>query len=198
MGAAAVSVAERLQLPEKKYFKIGEVASLLDVKPHVLRYWETEFPQVRPQKSRSGQRMYRHKDVETLATIRELLYVQKFTIPGARQALRGLTSSTIGKAKKAAAQPSLLPEAVASVDVVPVVHGDVSGARETEFGEALALTAETIEVGVVAVPDAPVAAFAQQAPVSNVVIEDAIAELESVLRLVDDAEARAQARKLSS
>lgn len=75
-------------LPEKKYFKIGEVADLVGVEPHVLRYWETQFPQVRPHKARSGHRLYRRREVETLLVIRELLHVQRFTIAGARQALR--------------------------------------------------------------------------------------------------------------
>jgi DNA-binding transcriptional MerR regulator len=75
-------------LPEKKYFKIGEVADLVGVEPHVLRYWETQFPQVRPHKARSGHRLYRRREVETLLMIRELLHVQRFTIAGARQALR--------------------------------------------------------------------------------------------------------------
>jgi DNA-binding transcriptional MerR regulator len=78
----------KVQLPAKKYFKIGEVAHLVGVEPHVLRYWQTQFPQVRPQKSRSGHRLYRRKDVETLLSVKELLHVQRFTIAGARQALR--------------------------------------------------------------------------------------------------------------
>ena len=58
-------------LPEKKYFKIGEVADLVGVEPHVLRYWETQFPQVRPHKARSGHRLYRRREVETLLVIRK-------------------------------------------------------------------------------------------------------------------------------
>jgi DNA-binding transcriptional MerR regulator len=81
---------DQVELPDKKYFKIGEVANLVGVEPHVLRYWQTQFPQVRPQKSRSGHRLYRRKDVETLLAVRELLHVQRFTIAGARQALRSL------------------------------------------------------------------------------------------------------------
>ena len=75
-------------LPEKKYFKIGEASTLLGVKPHVLRYWETEFPQIRPYKSKTGQRLYRRRDVEALIKIQKLLYEERFTIAGARQALR--------------------------------------------------------------------------------------------------------------
>ncbi len=78
------------ELPDRRYFRIGEVAILLGVKPYVLRYWETEFPQVRPQKSRSGQRLYRRREVEVLLDIRTLLYDRGFTIVGARKALREL------------------------------------------------------------------------------------------------------------
>src|SRR5213075_2996200 len=77
-------------IPEKPYFKIGEAARLCAVKPYVLRYWETEFRSVRPQKTRSQQRLYRRKDVELLLKIRELLYAQRFTIEGARSRLREL------------------------------------------------------------------------------------------------------------
>ena len=74
-------------LPEKRYFRIGEVCELTGLKPHVLRYWETEFKQVKPHKTRSNQRLYRKKDVETLLLIKHLLYDQKFTIAGARTRL---------------------------------------------------------------------------------------------------------------
>ena len=77
-------------IPEKPYFKIGEAARLCAVKPYVLRYWETEFRSVKPQKTRSQQRLYRRKDVELLLKIRHLLYAQRFTIEGARARLREL------------------------------------------------------------------------------------------------------------
>lgn len=73
---------------EKLYFKIGEVAEIVGVEPYVLRYWETEFRAVKPQKSRSQQRVYRRRDVETLLKIKDLLYRKKFTIAGARQQLK--------------------------------------------------------------------------------------------------------------
>lgn len=76
------------QLPDKLYFKIGEVASIVGVKPYVLRYWESEFSVVRPSKSRSKHRLYRRKDVETLLQIKRLLHDQRFTIEGARKRLR--------------------------------------------------------------------------------------------------------------
>ncbi len=74
-------------IPDKLYFKIGEVAALLDVKTHVLRYWETEFSSLKPVKSRTNQRLYRRKDVETALMIKDLLYHQGFTIAGAKQHL---------------------------------------------------------------------------------------------------------------
>jgi len=74
-------------IPDKLFFKIGEVADLLDLKTHVLRYWETEFGCLKPVKSRSNQRLYRRKDVETALLIKDLLYHQGFTIAGARNQL---------------------------------------------------------------------------------------------------------------
>jgi DNA-binding transcriptional MerR regulator len=76
------------ELPDKLYFKIGEVAKLVGVKPYVLRYWETEFSIVRPGKTRSKHRLYRRKDVETLLEIRRLLYAERYTIEGAKRRLR--------------------------------------------------------------------------------------------------------------
>src|SRR5678815_3739716 len=75
-------------IPEKLYFRIGEVSTLCKLPAYVLRFWETEFPQLKPVKSSTGQRMYRRKDVETLIRIKTLLYEEGFTIAGARQQLR--------------------------------------------------------------------------------------------------------------
>lgn len=75
-------------IPEKLYFRIGEVARLCRLPAYVLRFWETEFPQLKPVKSSTGQRMYRRKDVENVLRIKQLLYEEGFTIPGARQHLR--------------------------------------------------------------------------------------------------------------
>jgi DNA-binding transcriptional MerR regulator len=75
-------------LPTKLYFRIGEVANAVGVETHVLRYWETEFRSIRPQKSSRGQRVYSRRDVETLMRVRELLYDRGFTIAGARKQLR--------------------------------------------------------------------------------------------------------------
>ena len=75
-------------IPEKLYFRIGEVAELCRLPAYVLRFWETEFPQLKPVKSNTGQRMYRRKDVESVLRIKKLLYEEGFTIAGARQHLR--------------------------------------------------------------------------------------------------------------
>jgi DNA-binding transcriptional MerR regulator len=80
-------------IPDKLYFKIGEVAELTGVKTHVLRYWESEFSLFRPSKSRSNQRLYRRKDVEYVLRIKDLLYNQGFTIAGARKKLRESAAS---------------------------------------------------------------------------------------------------------
>jgi DNA-binding transcriptional MerR regulator len=74
-------------IPDKLFFKIGEVCDLIDVQPHVLRYWESEFPTLTPQKNRAGQRTYRRKDVEVVFRIKQLLYDEGFTIAGAKKKL---------------------------------------------------------------------------------------------------------------
>lgn len=81
-------MSTRRELPAKLYYRIGEVASIVGVEPHVLRYWETEFRSVRPQKSAKGQRIYSRRDVDTLLKVKELLYSHRFTIAGARRKLR--------------------------------------------------------------------------------------------------------------
>jgi DNA-binding transcriptional MerR regulator len=86
------------EIPDKVFFRIGEVARLLGVKTHVLRYWETEFPMVVPQKSASNQRVYRRSEVEKLFMIRHLLYEEKYSIEGARKRVRGLSSPDVGGA----------------------------------------------------------------------------------------------------
>ena len=79
---------DRLKHPVKLYYRIGEVSEIVGVEPHVLRYWETEFRSIRPQKSRKGQRIYSRKDVDKLISVKDLLYTHGFTIAGARKKLR--------------------------------------------------------------------------------------------------------------
>ena len=79
--------SESQEIPDKLYFRIGDVSKLAGVKPYVLRYWETEFPVIAPKKSGTGHRLYRRKDVELVLEIKRLLYEKRYTIEGARKAL---------------------------------------------------------------------------------------------------------------
>jgi DNA-binding transcriptional MerR regulator len=90
-------------IPEKQYFKIGEVSEILDVEPYVLRYWESEFKILKPTRTRARQRLYHKKDLELLMEIKHLLYDEKFTIAGAKKRLQEMKkqSSAEKKAKKA-------------------------------------------------------------------------------------------------
>ena len=88
--AKQVAAKKKYPIPDKLYFKIGEVAEITGVKPYVLRYWESEFKMVSPSKSRSRQRLYRKSDVELIFRIKKLLYEERYTINGARKKLKGL------------------------------------------------------------------------------------------------------------
>ncbi len=86
-------------IPDKHYFKIGEVSALLDLKPYVLRYWETEFDILNPTKAKSRHRLYRRKDVELLLEIKRLLHGEGYTIEGARKKLKRETDDHRTRAK---------------------------------------------------------------------------------------------------
>ena len=107
------------EIPDKLYFKIGEVSELLGVEPYVLRYWETEFPVLSPKKSGTGHRLYRRKDVELLLRIKHLLYEKRFTIEGARKHLEGRTKRAPKKVEAPATQAVLFggprPDAIDTV-----------------------------------------------------------------------------------
>jgi DNA-binding transcriptional MerR regulator len=97
------------QIPNKLFFKIGEVCEITDTQPYVLRYWESEFPALAPAKNSSGQRIYRRRDIETILRIKQLLYEEGFTIAGAKKRLeaemtgKGDTPSSMAAAAAAAA-----------------------------------------------------------------------------------------------
>ncbi len=95
-------------LPDKAFFRIGEVSRILGVPPYVVRYWESEFKTVRPSRTRSDQRLYRRQDVQTLIAIKRLLYEEKFTIDGARRHLQGSRNSATPAASMS--QPEILRE----------------------------------------------------------------------------------------
>jgi len=88
---------DEIFIPDKLYFRIGEVATLCRLPAYVLRFWESEFPQLKPVKSSTGQRMYRRRDVENVLRIKQLLYDQGFTIVGARQQLRSESKNDKGQ-----------------------------------------------------------------------------------------------------
>ena len=96
---------QQQQQPSKLFYRIGEMSRLTGLEPYVLRYWETEFPQIKPDKGRSGQRLYKKKDLDTILLIKQLLYKEGFTIAGARKKLNGkeeqdTTEAVIASAKK--------------------------------------------------------------------------------------------------
>lgn len=109
MRAAEQKVVQLPAIPPKRYFAIGEVSELCEVKPHVLRYWEQEFPQLKPVKRRGNRRYYQQDDVQMVRRIRSLLYEQGFTIGGARQRLREI--------QKVVAVPNIAPAPVAAKKV---------------------------------------------------------------------------------
>jgi len=84
-------------IPDKVYFRIGEVSRILGVEPYVIRYWESEFKVVKPVRTSSDQRLYRRRDVEMLLSIKNLLYVEHFTIIGAKRKLAGRVSAAEGE-----------------------------------------------------------------------------------------------------
>lgn len=85
-----------VQIPDdKRYFRIGEASRIIGVEPYVLRYWESEFPQVRPERADSNQRTYQREDLENLLTVKKLLYEEKMTIEGAKRRLRQETGNKI-------------------------------------------------------------------------------------------------------
>ena len=105
------------EIPDKLYFKIGEVSELLGVEAYVLRYWETEFPVLSPKKSGTGHRLYRRKDVELLLRIKHLLYDKRFTIEGARQSLQ-----SEARAPKPARAPKRVQANLFSEDPLPDIR----------------------------------------------------------------------------
>ncbi|MES2392453.1 MAG: MerR family transcriptional regulator [Acidobacteriota bacterium] len=109
------------EIPDKLYFRIGDVARLCEVPAYVLRFWETEFPQLKPNKGGTGQRLYRRKDVEMALRIKSLLYDQGYTIPGARQVFKSELQA-VAKAKESGpfAAPEPTPEPIAIAAPAPV------------------------------------------------------------------------------
>jgi DNA-binding transcriptional MerR regulator len=114
-------------IPAKRYFTIGEVSELCGVKPHVLRYWEQEFTQLKPVKRRGNRRYYQHHEVLLIRRIRDLLYEQGFTISGARNRLDEGVSSN-GRALAARAEAGKTDLAAIKSEIKSIIEGLGSGA----------------------------------------------------------------------
>ncbi|WVN40997.1 MerR family transcriptional regulator [beta proteobacterium MWH-UniP1] len=129
-------------IPAKRYFTIGEVSDLCAVKPHVLRYWEQEFTQLRPMKRRGNRRYYQHHEVLLIRKIRELLYDQGFTINGARnQLMEAKFSAAMAPASSssAAASAGSAGSAESSPSALPRVDGTSQGTLRSALQEVLAV-----------------------------------------------------------
>ncbi len=113
--AVAPPKLETPEIPDKLYFRIGDVSKLTGIKTFVLRFWETEFPQLAPKKSGTGHRLYRRKDVEAVLEIKRLLYEERFTIEGARNFLQS-------KQQAARNAPKPKTKKSAPVEAAPVVQ----------------------------------------------------------------------------
>ena len=87
---------QKIKIPDKLYFRIGEVGKIVDVPTHVLRFWETAFKRIRPKRTSTGQRLYTQRDVRLILEIKHLLYDRRFTIEGARQHLRAASGNRSG------------------------------------------------------------------------------------------------------
>jgi DNA-binding transcriptional MerR regulator len=112
---------QRPEIPDKLYFRIGEVSRLAGIKPYVLRFWETEFSSLGPKKSGKGHRLYRRKDVELVLEIKRLLYDKRYTIEGARKFLDSRSREVVAKpvsAKAARPQPDLFTDSGPALEVI--------------------------------------------------------------------------------
>lgn len=137
------------EIPDKLYFRIGEVSELAGVKPYVLRYWETEFAGIGPKKSGSNHRLYRRKDVELILDIKHLLYEKRYTIEGARKLLMGEGRAAARAEMRGLAKPV---QAVSSV-AAPVAVA-VGAAVASSNGASLAAPAKASRAGAVRTPEA--------------------------------------------
>ena len=134
------SITSPEEIPDKLYFRIGDVAKLAGIKPYVLRFWETEFPGLGPKKSGTGHRLYRRKDVQMVLEIKALLYEKRFTIEGARKFLEtrakteapAVTGGKKGKAVAAKKEPKV------QAGLFDVPSSALDGVRK-ELQEILAL-----------------------------------------------------------
>jgi DNA-binding transcriptional MerR regulator len=117
-------------LPPKLYYRIGEVAELVGVEPHVLRYWEREFRSIRPTKSAKGQRVYSRRDVENLLRVRELLYSEGFTIAGAKKKLQRAGTEPRGRDEGEAEEEEVLLDGSKTREQLLAIRADIESFLE--------------------------------------------------------------------
>ena len=134
-------------IPDKLFFKIGEVCELVGVQAHVLRYWESGFPMLQPQKNRAGQRTYRRKDVEMALRIKALLYDEGFTIAGAKKKLQteGRGAGRLKVVPPGATSADFAPSTPVENSPVAVVESAVEEIKETVKGDSAQMSRETIK-----------------------------------------------------
>ncbi len=113
------------QIPDRLFFRIGDVADVTGVEAYVLRYWETEFPALKPKKTSNGQRQYRRKDVELVLEIKRLLYDEGYTIAGARKAMRGARKKKREAPTKKRVQSSLFGDSAPSGETLKTVKKEL-------------------------------------------------------------------------
>lgn len=133
------------EIPDKLFFRIREVTEITGVKPHVLRYWESEFSRLSPRKSRSGQRVYQKKDIETVLKIKQLLYDERYTIAGARRRLAGKEKPETATIKDVSDVPSFAGSPRDG-------HSDLAGAGERDGSWGRPLRKAPVGVGFKPVP----------------------------------------------
>lgn len=122
----AGEAASAREIPDKLFFRIGEVSQIVGVEPYVLRYWESEFRGLSPKKSSSGQRMFRKKDVELLLRIRHLLYDRKYTIEGARKVIADGSDLELARTDKPVIHQVVQQELFPGVDPLPEIRKQVA------------------------------------------------------------------------
>ena len=194
------------QIPDKMYFRIGEVAEILAVKSHVLRYWEKEFALLKPQKSRAGQRMYRRRDVEVLLHIRSLLYDRGYTIAGASKMLKGglshlppLGLAPVGLAQAGAQNAADVSSAASgarsaahsgSVDSLRPASGSVIGQEANGAAQPMPATADRENTQISLPPSAEQLALALQNDPLVSRKKDIVRSLKQIIALCDHTDAQ--------
>jgi DNA-binding transcriptional MerR regulator len=120
------------QIPNKLFFKIGEVCEITDTQPYVLRYWESEFAALAPAKNSSGQRIYRRRDIETVLRIKQLLYEEGFTIAGAKKRLEAELAGRVETPQEPMAPAAVTPPPAAAPAAPTVTADDAAALRAKE------------------------------------------------------------------